>query len=256
MAVGLAGAGWVLRSDDAPPPVSQPQEKEPETAGEFFARGLKFLRAGVYPSAYSDFGTANRLKEDPRAIAYQAYCLGLMGQPTLGVGAGQLALDKGATGPAVRNNLGSCLTDAGRPEQAIPHLEDALRQAPHLRQARYNLAVARFQVLLKRGRQSPDPACVADIDAVLATGPASFRVLYLAATIYAANLSLGPDLRDKAIRCLTLAVQKGLHPARFARDGVLGPSLGNDPEFRQVLRMTPGPVEPADDRWLVEPDGP
>jgi tetratricopeptide (TPR) repeat protein len=247
----------MIRSDDALPPQGpQTQEKEPGTAEEFFGRGLKFLRAGVLPAAYSDFGNSNRLRENPRAVAYQAYCLGLMGQPIQGVGAGQMALNMGATGPAVRNNLGFCLTDAGQPELAIPHLEDALRQAPHMRQARYNLAVARFQVLLKRGLSPPDPACVDDIGAVLASGPASFRVLYLAATIYAANLSLGPDLRAKAIRYLVLAVRKGLHPARFAKDGVLGPCLGNDPEFRQVLRMTPGPAEPADDHWLVEPDGP
>jgi hypothetical protein len=81
-------------------------------------------------------------------------------------------------------------------------------------------------------------------------------VHYLAATVYAANMPLAPDLRDKAIRCLVLAVRQGLDPKRFARDGVLGPCLGDDPEFQQILHMTPGPREPADDQWLIEPDGP
>jgi hypothetical protein len=167
-----------------------------------------------------------------------------------------MALEKGATGPAVLNNLGFCLTDAGRPEQAIPHLEEALRLSPQLRPALYNLTVARLQVLLKRNPRQPDPACVASADALLAAGPPSFRVHFLAATVYAANRDLGPDLRAKAIRCLVQAVRQGLHPARLNMDGVLGPSLGTDPEFRQILRMTPGPRESADDQWMVEPDGP
>jgi hypothetical protein len=69
-------------------------------------------------------------------------------------------------------------------------------------------------------------------------------------------MPLAPDLRAKAIRCLVMAVRQGLHPAKFAMDGTLGPCLGDDPEFRQILQMTPGPLEPADDQWLVEPDSP
>jgi tetratricopeptide (TPR) repeat protein len=252
--VGLAATGWAIRPNAAPTAsLPSPQEKEPETAEEYFERGLKFLHAGVYPSAYSDFGTANQLKENPQAIAYKAYCLGLMGQPAIGVDIGRMALEKGATGPAVQNNLGFCLHDAGQYVQAIPHLEEALRQSPQMREAQYNLAVARFQVMQQRGRKMPDPACVAAIDAFLQSGPASFRSLYLAATIYAANMTLGPDLRARAIRCLVLAVGKGLRPAQIEMNQILRQCLGNDPEYRQVLMMTPGPMGPNTDQWLVEP---
>lgn len=253
--VGLTGAGWVLRPDDAPP-THQPVAKEPETAEEFFERGLKFLRAGSFPSAYSDFGTSNRLKENPRVVAYMAYCLGLMRQQESAVGVGRMALDKGATGPAVRNNLGYSLTEAGQSEQAIPHLEEALRQSPQMRQVRYNLAVARFRAAQKRNLKVPDLACVADMDAVLAAGPASSRVHYLAASIYAANGSLGPGVRAKATRCLRLAVGKGMDPARFAKDPILPAFLADDPEFQQILHLKAGPLESASDDWLVEPDGP
>jgi tetratricopeptide (TPR) repeat protein len=255
LVVGVAGAGWILRPGDDTRP-TLPESKEPATAEEYFERGMRFLRAETYPSAFSDFNTAGRLKEEPRTLAYQAYCLGRMGQPTVASDLGQIAIDQGATWPAVRNNLGFCLTEAGQPERAIPHLLEALRQSPQMRQARYNLAVARYRTAQRKGLKEPDPDCVADIDAVLATGPASSSVLQLAASIYAANQSLDPDLRHKAIRCLVDAVHKGADPRRFARDGVLGSRLRNDPEFKQVLLMTPGPREPAAADWLVEPVGP
>jgi tetratricopeptide (TPR) repeat protein len=249
--VGLAGAGWVLKPDTA-----APAAREPQTAVEHFDRGRTFLHQGMFSSALREFSTANRLEPRPRTTAYMAYCMGRMRQHESAASVGRTAFEKGMTEPAFLNNLGCSLADAGQPEQAIPHLEEALRQAPQLRPARYNLAVARFRAMQKRNLKDTDPACVAAIDAVLGTGPVSARMLHLAASIYAANAPLGPDLRARAIRCLTEAVRKGMSPDRFARDAVFRPRLGNDPEFRQVLDMTPGPVEPDTDEWLVEPAGP
>jgi len=254
--VGLAGVGLVLKADPAAPAApAAPVAREPVTAAEFFDRGMAFLRQGMFPSALSDFTTSNRLEPRPRAVAYMAYCLGRMHQHESAAAVGRMVFEKGMAEPAFLNNLGYSLAESGQPEQAIPHLEEALRQAPQLRPARYNLAVARYRTMQKQGLKNTDPACVAAIDAVLGTGPASAWMLHLAASIYAVNTPLDPDLRVRAIRCLVLAVRKGMSPDRFARDAVFRPRLGNDPEFRQILEMTPGPVEPDTDEWLVEPAG-
>ena len=60
-----------------------------------------------------------------------------------------------------------------------------MRQSPQLRPARYNLAVARYRVVQKRNLRSSTRPASPNIDAVLADGPASVRVLYLAASVYA-----------------------------------------------------------------------
>jgi tetratricopeptide (TPR) repeat protein len=250
--VGLAGAGWVLQPKDAPPAKT---EKQPETAEEYFRRGLEYLHEGVYPAAYSDLYRSNLLKEHPQKIAYMAYCAGRMGQQGTAAADGRAALDKGATGAAVLNNLGHSLTETGRPQDAIPHLQAALEQAPRMRQARYNLAVARFNIIL-RNEKATDPACVADIDEVLATGPASCQLLYLAALVYARNSPLGPDVRAKAIRCLDEAVRRGQNTSLFLTTPTLTRNLAAEPEFQRIARMTPGPKEKPSDVWLVEPDGP
>jgi tetratricopeptide (TPR) repeat protein len=246
--VAVVGAGWFLATT-----LIQPQE--PRTAAEFFARGKRFLDRGDFPPAFSDLGTSNRLKEDPRTIAYIAYCLGRMGQSGPAADIGRSAIDRGATGAAVWHNVGYSLTEAGRWEEAIPYLQEALRQKPDMREARYGLALTRFQIGL-RNPTAPDPECVADMDEVLLNGPVSRDLHFLAGLMYAKSSSLGPGIRAKAIQHLTEAVQLGKKPAWFAQNSFLKTHLGNDPEYQRILQMPPVEMDSPHDNWLVEPSAP
>jgi serine/threonine protein kinase len=255
LAAVAAGAGWFTTR--APQPQVQSQEpREPQTAEEYFARGKRSLDQGSFPSAFSDFNTSNRLKENPRTLAYMAYCLGRMQEYPLAVNFGRLAIEKGAKDPATLNNLGQSLAAAGKFDQAISYLQLALGKAPQMREARYGLAFARYQSGQQRFPPAFDPACVADMDAVLASGPASTRLLYFAATLYAVNSSLGPDVRAKAIRCAEQAVRQGMSSSRLIRDQVLQIYLGDDPEFQEIGRLRPERADEPAEQWLVEPDAP
>src|SRR5581483_5433300 len=154
--------------------------------------------------------------------------------------------------PAVFNNLGQSLAQTGKFDQAISYLQLALSKAPQMREARYGLAFARFNLVLRRGPLGLDPGCVADMDAVLASGPASTRLLHLAALIYAANSSLGPDVRARAIRCAEQAVRQGKKPSLLLQDVILSKHLGDAPEFRKISQLTKERDDEPAENWLVE----
>ncbi len=255
LAAVAAGTGW-LAARAPQPQVPSSELREPQTAEEYFARGQRFLDKETFPSAFSDFNTSNRLKESPRALAYMAYCLGRMQQHALAADLGRLAIEKGATEPAVFNNLGQSLAQTGKFDQAISYLQLALSKAPQMREARYGLAFARFNLVLRRGPLGLDPGCVADMDAVLASGPASTRLLHLAALIYAANSSLGPDVRARAIRCAEQAVRQGKKPSLLLQDVILSKHLGDAPEFRKISQLTKERDDEPAENWLVEPSAP
>jgi tetratricopeptide (TPR) repeat protein len=229
-------------------------EKPPETAAEYFERGVRFVRQSEFAPAYSDFSRSNVLQEDSRTLAYMAYCLGHMRQHSVAVDCGRLAIEKGAQGVAVRNNLGHSLVQIGKLEEAFPFLLAALEQSPQSREVRYNLALARYRLGQRHNLTEPDAECVADMDAVLASGPASPRLLTLAASIYAKNSALGPDVRARAIYCVVRAVQQGKPPVQLLNDPVLKAHLGGDPEFQKIAGLEAGTLSDIVENWLVEPD--
>lgn len=229
------------------------KDREPESADEYLVRGREFVAHGRLSSALNDFTAAYDRGHDPRALAYSAYCLGRMGQQGPAADVGQAATRAGATSAAVFNNLGYSLDQVGKPAQAIPQLDEALRRDPYLRAARYNRAVARHRAALAAGRAA-DAGAVEDIDAVLAGGELSPQLCYDAAVVYASACGRDPSLRTRARHMLSEAVRRGKDPSRFSQNPVLTAALGDDPAFKTLLTTAPGNAPAGPNLRLVEPD--
>lgn len=231
--------------------------REPQTADEYFARGLEHLRRNNLASAYSDLLEANKrepnARMERRILAYQAYALNRMGN-SAAIDIGKTAIQKGATSAAVYNNIGCAYIQHGQHSLAFDPLEEAIRRSPTLVAARYNRAIARHLDGTAKGKQLKDLGCVDDIRFVINTRPESAEVYFAGGIMCAAGLHLDPKLRGEAIGYLREAVNLGFDPKRFALERTFMTTLRGDPEFDrfQTESKAPGPIKYINMR-IVEP---
>ena len=244
----LAGTVWMVRPNPAPQLMA---EKEPETAGDYFARGLQFLHRDQFSPAMIDFQTSYRLKPDPNMLAFTAYCTARSGLQNQAVEWGRQAIKAGVTSAAVQNNLGYSLLKSGsKSKEALQCLDEAVRLAPRLQAARCNRAWARYSIAIAPGGSGFDPIAAADIDAAKTRGPVTAALCFEGALYHAG----GPE-REPVFRYLAEAVALGKNPASFAHDPLFQ-KFSNDPEFQRILALKPGPNSPSPNLRLVEPDLP
>jgi serine/threonine protein kinase len=253
--VALAGASWFALPEKPPPapPITR-AEAEPTTADEFFARGLRYLHAGQYPQALSDFTTANHQKRDPRAQAYSAYCHELMGQSRAAVQKGIEATQGAPHAATVYNNLGFSQNRMLQHTEAIAYLDKAIEHDPNLREAYYNRAFAQHQIDMRKSKNAPDLRAVQDIRKALQGGPASAEIYHLAADICVHAAIHDPGLYDRAMEYVAEAIRYGIPLRKIQRDLVLKRGIGDNPKFQQLLMMPQQAKEQMDPYFgLVEP---
>lgn len=228
-------------------------ERPPQTADEFFARGLELLRTGDLNGARADFITAHGRSGDPKALGFAAYCFALSGQALPAADIGRRAIQDGADSAEVRNTVGYGLIQASWPGEAVPHLDEALRLSPNMQAALYNRALARHQLATAPGGK-PDLRAAEDIKAALAAGPPFADLHFDAAQIYAVCSALDSTLCDAAIDQLCEAALAGKDPVRFRKDFVLLTYLGKHPRFEAACRTPRGPSPANSIQFrLVEP---
>jgi tetratricopeptide (TPR) repeat protein len=247
--VGLLPAVWATARQPElaavpvppPPPPVVVGERPPETADEFFARGLRAVRAGKTTVALPDFHAAYNLSKNPRMLAFAAYCYALDRLPRYAVEMGRQAIHDGADSAELRNIVGFALTESSRHEEAIRDLDEALARSPHLQAALYNRAIARYRDTIAPGNdvRFTDPQCAADITAALAAGTTSADLHYYAAKIYAVSSGPDPGLRDAAIEQLRAAARAGKNPAGFRTEPVIQQYLTDQREFAVVCDLAP-----------------
>jgi tetratricopeptide (TPR) repeat protein len=230
-------------------PPAPHQESRPVvvTAEEHFTRGVQLLKAERLSEAQDALIQARFGPLAPRATALLAYCSARRGQTRDGVALSHLALSAGHDQAAVRNNLGYCLLESGKVAEALPQLEEAIRQDSTLRQAYYNRALARYLRDLSPDHTLPDRAAADDMRKALANGVLTTQACLEAAQVFAATRPIAPELTADAIRCLVDAVRIGADPSDIARTAVLRTHLGDHPEFQ---RLCAAPRHP-----LTEPPG-
>jgi hypothetical protein len=275
------GRGMPTALTSAPPtpvpaePKAKPKavEKDPSTADEFFARGVRRLKAGEKrEAARPDFAEANRLRPDGRTWAYLAYCTTSPQNVEAAAACYETAIDKGY-GPAwVHNNRADSLilfalsiSGSQRPK-AHAHLRLAIDEATaavesdrNLRAAYYNRALARYLLNLDETTEildDPGGLCIADVERVIALeGPSNADLYYEAAQILVATDPNRPAFRDRAIRYLNKAVDLGKRPQAIAGDPVLKMHLAYDADFRQVITRPAEalPKSPTPNLRLVAP---
>lgn len=224
-----AGAMW-----PAKPAAVVEGERPPESATDFFNRGLRLLHEGKSSAARADFVAAHERSKDPWALAYAAYCYSLDGQHAVAAKMGTQALAGGASGSEVENNLGYALIQLDMHENAIPHLDAALERAPGLQAALYNRAVARFQMTLTG---KPDPRSLEDIKAALVAGPSSAELHLNAARIFTYWSKSDPSLIEAALNELDRAVLTGKSPSAIRKDPLLKP-LARNPRFAAIIQQS------------------
>lgn len=246
MLVAFAGLGWALAEQPA-------IERAPETGAEFRARGLASLHDGKPDAARADFVSAHQRSADPHDLALAAYCYALSGEQATAVEWSRKALAAGADTPAVRNNLAAALIKSSKFEEALAHLDIALGQETDLPAARYNRALARFQLALKPAGKDKLAGAVKDITAALAKGPVSDEMHLDAARIFALASPGDADLADRAIDQLEAAIKLGQAPARIVKDLVLKQHLEKNPRFARLTDLKPGDASAPAQLKLVEP---
>ncbi len=270
IAAGLLAAiaaGWLAapsvrpvpeRSDKAP--VAAPVDAQPATADEFFARGMRNLKAGYVASAMKDFDDANRLRPDGPSTAYLAHCQSLSGQDRAAADLYRKAIRDHGFGPAwVHNNRANSLLQAAptpdKIREAAAEAEAALALAPALRPARLNRAYARFRLSLAGPTAAvPDPGALADIEAVMSEPPYTADLYAKAAVMTAAFGEGRPEHKTQAVAYLEGAVRLGHPPKAFESDPLLRRHLAGRPDFQRILELPAGtPAVAPPNPHLVTP---
>jgi tetratricopeptide (TPR) repeat protein len=231
-----------------PTPVAPRARPEPTTPEEQFDRGLEHLRAGKWFEAADWFGKARQPGSDPRYTAYLAYCRSkTANQPMATTLYREAVEDRGFGDAWARNNWAYQLihTSPTTPNlrRAITECTAALDREPTARAARLNRAWATFMLYWKekgpaKGLRPVNPGCLADIEAVLATGPRTADVYYKAAVIVATFGGDQPDQMSRTFDYLRLAVERGRPAAALANDPPLRHLVAR-PELQQLLRLPP-----------------
>jgi hypothetical protein len=141
------------------------------TPAEQFDRGVELLRADRLAEAQDAFARARTGPQAARATACLAYAAARRNQAREGLALGHLAVAHGRDTAAVRNNLGYCLLETGRPAEALAQLDSAVGKNYASQPARYNRAMARFAVKLGPDHKLPDGGAADDMDKAF-LGPA------------------------------------------------------------------------------------
>lgn len=260
VAVALAGGLvflGIVSGMAAALPEKPGMERPPETGTEYRSRGMESLRGGKPEAARADFLSAHERTGDSNDLALAAYCYSLTGDQDTAIEWNRKAIDGGADTPEVRTNLAAALIKASKFDEALVHLDAALSRSSDLRAARYNRALARYQLALKfTGKPKQKEllqGAVDDISAVLSLEPASAELHADAARIFALASPTDAALADRALDQLEAAVKAGHDPAKFAKEPVLKQQLGMLPRFAELANLTAGRAAPRIELKLVEP---
>jgi tetratricopeptide (TPR) repeat protein len=240
----LAGAGLWLASRG---PAANLEESGPSSQQPLgpFERGVEHLRAGNVQLALAAFDEAKRAAADGRTYAHLAYCYTRLGQPRVAAEYYEMAVDHGYRPAWVHNNRAYVLTQFNKTSRAqlrlaLDEATKARELSPADRSIRFNWAHTRFLANLDpKTRRLDDPECVAEIRAVLASGPGDSDLYLKSALILAAAAAEDKGRLAESVECLRKAVESGCKPVQFGRDSLLRQRLGGRADFAEVLRLAP-----------------
>ena len=238
--VGLCAA---LGAANRPDPVTPVAVVSPRTPEEHFARGVELLAADDSAAAGHHFHAADPDGTNPRAAAYQAYCLARSGQHDPALLLYKAALKGGFDSPWVHNDLAYSLLYKGKLrenlEQAVEHTGKAIAGQADPQEAYYNRARARYQLDVNRTtNRLNNRRCLDDLGKALPNGPATADQLVTTALMRtAAGLTNGQETIVFAY--LDQAVRLGYPRANIANQPVFGAHL------KGLQGFAPFAAEPA-----------
>ena len=256
-------AGDLAPARPSGPPPADTRPSKDLTPDELVARGTEYLRGKSATLALRDFEEAFRARPGGEVAAMLGFSYTMTGQHRLAEGRYQVAIEQyGFKRAWTHNNRAySLLQIASRDSQfrtAVEQTNRALALSPSLpaaRAARCNRAFARFRLSLDRTtNRFVDPDCLADLEAVMATGPYTGNLYYTAAVILAAGANGREELLGRAVGYLREGVQLGRRPQTFALDPVLRQHLADRPDFKAVLNLIPPErVPPQPNLQVIDP---
>jgi eukaryotic-like serine/threonine-protein kinase len=247
-------APFAIAAWPTPEPIIVP-EAAPDSASEFFERGLRLLHDKRHAEAMPFFLDAIKRSDDPRYKAMAAYCYILNGQPRFAVEMSRQAIEQGSGTAEVHNNLGYALMRCAELTAAIAELDKAIQQAPNMQVAYYNRSLARFQLDMIKRTANSDVGSLEDIQAAL-TGPLETADLHLdAARIYSYYSAQNAKFLDAGFTQLELAVRAGRDPKTFGKDRLLKKYQSDEARFERLfsLPQTPAREDPVLAHFVVEP---
>jgi serine/threonine protein kinase len=226
-----------------PHPAAPADGPQPASNKEWFDRGLRELRAGESLNATTCFEHAVIPDRDGQSLAYLAYCRAKGGHREVAVNLYREAVDvrKYNEGWA-RNNWAYYLSFSANPTElgrAINECTAVLNTDPACRAARLNRAWATFQLHRCSHAKDDRPAnaeWLADIEAVVASGPETIDVCYKAAAIIATFGRELPDQTDRVFHFLRRTVELGKPARQLTGDPYLR-HLNHRPEFQALLAL-------------------
>ncbi len=245
------------------------------SAKAFFARGRAYQKLGpsdrtLYNLAIEDFRQAQKLAPDGQNLAAIGYCFHLLGQKHPALYWYRESEQAGFVTAELLNNIGLCLMETGKLEEAQPYLAKAIETDTNLTAAYRNRATLLTDAAQNRigyldhNAKDPEGAMVMspgdkkkmqeelasaltlgqkDIEKVLELGPPNGELSFQAACFYAVASHVEPAWKKDALRHLANAVQKqGFDASRLKGNHLLA-SLCDEPEF-QNLSALPAPQGP------------
>jgi eukaryotic-like serine/threonine-protein kinase len=231
------------------------------------ARGRAYQHLNDIDAATTDYDRARELFPNGEATAAAAYAHSLRGEHELAVGLYRQAIGLGQAGPRICNNLGASLMQLNRPTDALPYLDQAIRQEPQMQAAYYNRALAdlssrvgfdlsvRDASVRLLGSGGPFGALAAylvgwteivpqdairDIDMAIRLGPAATDLYHSKALMCRFAATWDPSYREPMYQAIEMAVRSG-HPLSAFGDGPLGlfRPFALDPRFQKARSVQP-----------------
>lgn len=191
---------------------------DPLLVDALFWRAKSRVNLDQFAGASEDFARA--MEAEPRAdyMAHWAYLCARCEELPIADSQyyGEQAIEAGAVTAEVLNNLGYAQLESGGAQMAIDSLDKAVQMAPELRCARYNRAMARFQLGFQGTNGSSVKQSLEDIEVAISSGPPNAYLYYDAALLYRDVADRNGSSRQKLREYLRKSLELGA-PTDLAR---------------------------------------
>jgi serine/threonine protein kinase len=225
----------------------------------WYGRAAATLREGArdpetLAAAMSDALTADSLQSDARTAELAGYASQRAEKDTVAELGYRKALQRGGSTVATNNNLGAILVHSPQYREALPFLDEALRQNPGCVPARFNRAYCRIRCvqpspkkpLSARERGELLKAAYDDLIHASNREPDQPALHVYLALVQARQSKTDPSLAKKAAEHLDRALKAGYSGNWFGDDPDLMSLLDNNPALREKLSArrlnSPAPI--------------
>lgn len=224
-------------------------DSAPDPTEALYERGRAYAKSGEFRLAVEDFRVFYQQRRIPKGAIAVGYCLNRLKYHKEAVVFYRLGDDGGLLSAVALNNMGFSFLQLGDNEHAEQVLKEAVRIAPNLQAAHYNLAI--LYLRLHRMKHPLPPSASSHITRALKIGPPSTDLYRLAAAFSMIDSDSDSQATTHALDYLDKAISLGLDRERLKTEPLFRP-LKDEERFLRLLNTPPG-VKTAETTRLIDP---